>query len=101
MLESVAGRGPASGSFVLTSDGQATRRVRYAVSQGLSPEDVAVGTFALLPNDSIRFSLRENAGTSAYVWTVRGTRSAERFSIQYPDPGDGTVIETYSRASGG
>ena len=94
-LESVTGNGPETGSFVLSLDGTATRRVRYAGIYATG-EYVAVGTFELTP-DSIRFALREDAGTSPYVWRVQGARSGDAFTIRYPDPADGSVTETYRR----
>ena len=97
-LESVNGRGPSSGSFILTSDGKATRRVQYSAAGVAGPEYVAVGTFALIRGDTIAFALREDSGPAASVWRVRGAREGVRFSIRYPDPADGPdVVETYRR----
>ena len=97
-LEAVNGRGPISGSFVLTGDGQATRRVQYSIADVPGPEYVAVGTFALFPDDTIVFDLREDRGRAASVWRVRGSRAGVRFSIRYPDSLDGLdVVETYRR----
>jgi hypothetical protein len=97
-LEAVKGRGPVSGSFVLTGDGQATRRVQYSVAGVTGPQYVAVGTFALFPDDTIVFDLREDSGRAASVWHVRGTRAGVRLRIRYPDSLDGPdVVETYRR----
>ena len=98
VLEAVSGRGPASGTFVLAGSGEAERRVQYiAPSWMAGVELVAVGTFRLYA-DSIEFAFREDAGRSSYDWTVRGVRSAERFSIRHPDPADGPdIVETYRR----
>jgi hypothetical protein len=94
-LDAVTGNGPDAGSFLLLLDGTATRRVQYAGS-GTSGEYVAVGTFEL-SRDSIRFDLRENGGSSQYIWRVQGSRSGDSFTIRYPDPADGSVTETYRR----
>jgi hypothetical protein len=98
VLETVSGRGPISGAFVLTSFGGAERRVQYAAAPGTTaPLLVATGTFQVYA-DSIEFALREAGGTSAYLWHPRGERSAERFNIRHGDPADGPdIVETYRR----
>src|SRR3954463_1147007 len=48
VLETVTGRGPANGIFVLNSSGQAERRVRYTTPSIADNEYVAIGTFQLL-----------------------------------------------------
>ena len=94
MLASVSGRGPVSGTFVLTMVGGAERRVRYATPSGTY--EIA-GTFQLR-GDSIEFALVEDAGGTPYVWHVRGARFALGFNIRYPDPADGPdIVETYRR----
>ena len=97
-LETVKGRGPASGTFVLTSAGLAERRVRYSASGSIaSAEYVAVGSFELR-DGRIEFALRENGAASDYVWHVGGSRTSSRFSIEYPDAADGpNIVETYVR----
>jgi hypothetical protein len=92
-LQTVIGRGPATGRFVLTADGGAERRVRYVVSSQV--EHVATGTFAIGP-DGIAFSLTESPGD--YAWPVRGEWRGTSFTIRYPDPADGPdIVETYRR----
>jgi hypothetical protein len=93
VLSAVEGRGPASGSFVLTTDGHATRRVHYSVASVPGGEYVAAGTFALIERDSITFALREDGN----VWRVSGTWRVSGFRLEYPDPADGIVVETYRR----
>jgi hypothetical protein len=93
VLESVTGRGPSGGTFVLAASGTAERRVHYASAT----EYVAVGTYRT-DADTIRFALRENNGQSEYVWQVRGILAGDRFSIRHPDPADGPdIVETYRR----
>lgn len=93
LLESVSGRGPVSGSFILKPDGTAERRVRYA---GTPEEDVYVGSFEITSPDIV-FSLHPQP-PAAYVWTLHGEWSGERFSIRYPDPADGPdIVETFRR----
>jgi hypothetical protein len=98
LLESVHGRGPSSGTFLLTSAGLAERRVRYPLTgSAASAEYVAIGSFEL-KDGRIDFALREDAGNSDYVWHVGGNRSPTHFSIEYPDPADGpNIVETYVR----
>jgi hypothetical protein len=98
LLETVTGRGPISGSFVLTRFGGAERRVQYPAPPGTTASVlVAIGVFQVYA-DSIEFALREAGGTSQHLWRVRGERSAERFSIRHPDPADGPdIVETYRR----
>jgi len=92
-LQTVIGRGPATGQFVLTADGGAERRVRYVVSSQV--ENVATGTFAI-DADGIAFSLTESPGN--YTWPVRGEWRGTSFTIRYPDPADGPdIVETYRR----
>lgn len=93
VLESVSGRGPVSGSFILNSDGTAERRVRYV---GQTAEDVHVGSFEIVTPDIV-FSLHP-LPPAAYVWTLHGEWSGARFSIRYPDPADGPdIVETFRR----
>lgn len=90
---------PLTGTMVLTSDGQATRRVRYRDPASGAPtrEYVAVGTFRLVRPDGIDFTLRADAGQSPYVWPLRGERFAALFTLSYPSAADGEVVETYRR----
>ena len=95
VLASVTGRGPETGSFALSPDGSAMRRVRYGgIYAGV--DYVAIGTFVITP-DSIVFSLREDAGRSQYIWRVQGERTSDAFTIHYPDGADAMVAETYRR----
>ena len=98
VLAAVSGRGPMTGTMVLTAIGGAERRAQYAGSSGaLGPAYVAVGTFRAQP-DSISFTLREDDGRSPYVWGLRGERLADGFIIRYADPADGPdIVETYRR----
>jgi hypothetical protein len=98
VLESVSGRyAPISGGFVLTLDARAERRVRYSALD-TAQEYVIFGTFALHSSNTIDLALLEKCGTSDCLWNVHGTRTDERFTIQYPDPADGPpIIETYRR----
>lgn len=99
-LETASGRGPASGTLVLTAAGGAERRVRYAAKPGgaAPPEYVAVGTFRAYADGTVAFALREDGGRSPYVWPTRGVYSGPRLSIRYPDPADGPdIVETYQR----
>lgn len=73
ILDSVTGRGPATGSLSFVVTGQVIRKVRYFQPDGsLSGEYVAIGTFSNTGTNTIEFNLRENGGTSPYVWTVSG-----------------------------
>jgi len=93
-LQTVIGRGPATGRFVLTADGGAERRVRYVVSSQV--ENVATGTFAI-DVDGIVFSLTDTSSPT-YAWPVRGEWRGTSFTIRYPDPADGPdIVETYRR----
>jgi hypothetical protein len=98
ILQTVAGRGPVSGTFVLTAYGSAERHVSYAApAGGTAPDYSAVGSFRLR-GDSIEFALREDGGRSQYVWNPRGNWSATSFYIRYGDPADGLdIVETYRR----
>ena len=96
VLDSVTGRGPATGSLSFLVTGQVTRRVRYTQADGsLSAEYVAIGTFSSSGTSTIEFNLRENGGSSPYVWTVSGTMEQGLLTLRYPDPADGWIIERY------
>jgi hypothetical protein len=99
VLESVSGRGPASGTMLLSLSGAAERRVRYAPSSGgLSAEYVARGTFRLTGGGDVTLELRENDGQSPYVWRPRATLSGDVLRLRHPDPADGPdIVESYRR----
>jgi hypothetical protein len=93
-LQTVIGRGPATGTFTLNAAGQAVRRVRYVVSSPL--EQVSSGPFTI-DADGISFSLTD-VSSPAYSWPVRGEWRGTSFTIRYPDPADGPdIVETYRR----
>ena len=95
VLQTVIGRGPATGEFILTADGRAERHVRYVVSGAF--EYVATGTFEIDAGE-ISFALVQAGTPSVYVWPVRGEWRGSSFTIRYPDPGDGgDIVETYRR----
>ena len=95
VLVSVSGRGPESGTFVLTRDGRATRTVKYpATVRAL--EYVLFGTYGI-DASGIAFTLSESM-ISSFMWPVRGEWRGSSFTIRYPDPADGAdIIETYRR----
>jgi hypothetical protein len=93
VLESVSGRGPAEGTFILGTDGAAQRQVRYAGNPNLY---VMVGTWRIEAGE-IAFGLQENP-VQAYMWPVRGEWRGTGFTIRYPDPADwADIVETYRR----
>src|SRR6185295_577399 len=63
-LESVSGRGPVVGSFTLTTDGRAERRVRYATDP---TEIVFIGSFTV-DGATIAFNLVPGNMPAAFVW---------------------------------
>jgi hypothetical protein len=93
LLESVSGRGPVEGTFILGADGWAQRQVRYSGNSSLS---VMVGSWRIEAGE-IAFGLQTNP-TNAYMWPVRGEWRGSGFTIRYPDPADGPdIVETYRR----
>jgi hypothetical protein len=95
-LESVSGRGPASGTFTLTADGRAERQVRYASVGGLVAQRF-VGSFSI-DGSSIAFNLVPGDAPASYVWPIRGEWLGSQFTITYPDPADGPdIVERYRR----
>jgi hypothetical protein len=95
-LESVSGRGPASGTFTLTADGRAARQVRYASVGGLLDQTL-VGSFTI-DGTTIAFNLVPADSPAAYVWPVSGQWLGSQFTIRYPDPADGPdIVERYRR----
>ncbi|HKW09116.1 MAG TPA: hypothetical protein VJO33_01985 [Gemmatimonadaceae bacterium] len=98
-LESVHGRGAASGIMVLSPTGDVARRVRYAQAGGTqSQEYVDVGTFRLTAGGVVELQLREDGGRSSNVWQPRATLTGSVLALQYPDPADGPdIVESYRR----
>ena len=95
VLESVTGNGPATGTLLFMTSGRVIRTVRYRLPDGsLSAEYVAVGTFRGSTN-AIDFELRENGGSSPYVWSVSGLGEGNAIILRYPDPADGFITERY------
>ncbi len=95
-LESVSGRGPASGTFTLTADGRAERQVRFASVGGLIAQRF-VGSFSI-DRSSIAFNLVPVDTPASYTWPVRGEWLGSQFTIKYPDPADGPdIVERYRR----
>lgn len=93
VLESVSGRGPAEGTFILGADGRAQYQVRYPGNSSLY---VMVGSWRI-EADEIAFGLQENP-VQSYMWFVRGEWRGTGFTIRHPDPADGPdIIETYRR----
>jgi len=97
-LESVSGRGPATGSMALIPGGHAERRVRYRQPDGsLSSEYVAIGAFRVTEAQGVELSLHENGGSSPYVWKLTAILDDGVLSLGYPDGADGWIVETYRR----
>jgi len=95
VLEAPAERGPSTGTFVLTRDGQVTRRVQYPARGGApSDERTFTGTFRLVRSDLIVFMLSENATPA---WRIDAVREGTRFTLRTPHPADGEVVEIYRR----
>ncbi len=95
VLESVTGRGPASGTFTLTSDGRADRQAHFT-SQG-SADQHLVGSFRI-DGDSIAFTLIPADKPADFFWPVTGVWLGSEFTIQYPDPADGpAIVERYRK----
>ena len=90
----VTDRGPASGSFILSADGRAARRVHYASI----PDDIVyVGGF-VIDADRIAFSLGPGGRFGDFPWGVSGQWLGSEFTIVYPDPVDGPdIVERYRR----
>jgi len=93
-LDAVTGRGPVTGSFILTADGRAERRVRYATDP---TETVFIGSFTI-DGATIAFNLVPGDMPAAFVWPVSGQWLGSQFTIRYPDPVDGPdIVERYRR----
>lgn|SRR6478609_5280649 len=95
-LESVSGRGPASGTITLTSDGRADRQVHYT-SLGSPFDQHLVGSFRI-EKDFIAFNLTPSDQEAGVFWPVTGQWLGSEFTIEYADPADGpNIIERYRR----
>ncbi|HEX7981744.1 MAG TPA: hypothetical protein VF461_24265 [Gemmatimonadaceae bacterium] len=96
VLESVSGRGPATGTITLTSNGRADRQAHFT-SQGSPFDQHLVGSFRI-EGDSIAFMLVPSDSPSNVVWPVTGLWLDTEFTLQYPDPSDGpAIVERYRR----
>jgi hypothetical protein len=99
VLESVSGRGPATGTLMLARGGYAERRVRYTEPNGrLSKEYIATGNFALRDDGTLDLQLREMGARSDFVWKPNARFVDDRVELRHPDPADGPdVVEAYRR----
>jgi hypothetical protein len=85
------------GTMVLRLDGSATRAMRYRFPADPSPRtELAVGTFTVR-GSAVDFALREDGGTSPYVWRNRATLSGDSLTLRYPHPADGETVEVFRR----
>jgi hypothetical protein len=96
VLESVTGRGPASGTFTLTADGRAERQVHFT-SQGSPFDQHLIGSFRI-DGEQIAFTLIPSDTPADFVWPVTGQWLGSAFTITYADPADGpAIVERYRR----
>jgi hypothetical protein len=98
-LASVTGRGPATGTLVLTRQGYAERRVRFRELGGaLSREYLARGTAEFQSDSTILLTLREMDPASPIPWTPDARFTGKGVQIVYYDVVDGSeIVETYRR----
>lgn len=95
-LQSVAGRGPSTGTITLSAEGGAERQAHYT-SLGSPFDQNLIGSFRIV-GDSIAFMLRPSDKPSDFVWPVSGQWLGSEFTITYPDPADGPdVVERYRK----
>jgi hypothetical protein len=96
VLQSVSGRGPASGTITLTADGRADRQARF-VSSGTTIDQHLVGGFRI-DGQIIEFNLVPKDPPADVFWPVTGQWLGSEFTIEYPDPADGPdIIERYRK----
>ena len=99
ILESASGRGPVSGTLILTRQGYAERRVRFRdANGGLSKEYLARGTVTVRADKTIDLELREMDGTRSEPWKPATRLVDGKVEIRHPDPADGAdIVEAYRR----
>ena len=99
---SVGDLAPVTGTFILTADARAERRVSYAND---SAERVASGTFDVSRNGNITFALDLPCPPAAVClggeWTMTARRAGDGFIIEYPGAADAPNRETYVRLGHG
>jgi hypothetical protein len=96
VLESVAGRGPATGTFTLSANGAAERQAHFT-SLGSPVDQHYIGSFRI-DGESIGFVLTPSAKPSDFFWPVSGQWLGTEFTIKYPDPADGPdIVERYRK----
>jgi len=96
VLQSVSGRGPASGTFTLTADGRADRQARYTL-QGSPFDQHLIGSFRI-DGQQIAFNLVPSDASASFFWPVTGEWLGSEFTITYPDPADGPdIVERYRK----
>jgi len=96
VLESVTGRGPSTGTFILTADGRADRQARFTL-QGTPADQHLIGSFRI-DGAMIAFNLVPSEGPVNFFWPVTGQWLGSEFTIKYADPADGAdIVERYRK----
>ena len=100
VLTSVSGRGPATGTLRLTSQGYAERRVRFTDPDGsLSREYLARGTVVVRADSSLAIELKDMDIMASEPWHPT-SRLIDGWTVEirHPDPDYGPdIVETSSR----
>jgi hypothetical protein len=97
-LEGVTGFGPASGTFVLTRQGYAERRVRYRLSDStMTREFLARGSAEYRADSTIALTLREIDPASDLPWEPDAKLTPEGIEISYLMLDGSTTVERYRR----
>ena len=96
VLQSVTGRGPSSGTFILTADGHAERQAHFT-SQGSPFDQHLIGSFRI-EKEFIAFNLTPSDQPGDVFWPVTGQWLGSEFTITYADPADGpAIVERYRK----
>jgi hypothetical protein len=100
VLQSVSGRGPASGTLRLTTSGYAERRVRFTEADGsLSREYLDRGTVVARADSTLELELKAMDIMASEPWHPESRLiDAATVELRHPDPDDGSdIVETYRR----
>jgi hypothetical protein len=85
------------GEMILRPDGSVTRTMHYQFPSDPVARTVTVsGTYSQRGN-AVAFALVEDVGGAPFVWRSGAVLSKHGFTLRYPNPADGEIVEVFAR----